>query len=155
VPYEKITTKQSVGAHSVRPQIKTYNTRYDIVMADIIRPLITIEFEDGNFYRFIVERRVIPHSVGKCHAVTKGLGTCQVRRSLQYSILQIKIRSFAAVYVTYVVGCRGRQPLQILFRPDKDAIITNYALRITHYELKSNIATLTGSLKLAALQCLI
>ena len=29
------------------------------------------------------ERRVIPHSVGKCHAVTKGLGTCQVRRSLQ------------------------------------------------------------------------
>ncbi len=30
-----------------------------------------------------MERRVIPHSVGKCHAVTKGLGTCQVRRSLQ------------------------------------------------------------------------
>ncbi len=94
-----------VGAHSVRPQIKTYNIRYDIVMANIIRPLITIEFEDGNFYRFIVERRG--------------------RRSLQYSIMQIKIRSFAAVYVTYVVGCRGRQPLQILFRPDRDAIITN------------------------------
>ena len=59
------------------------------------------------YYRKILGCRVIPHSVGKCHAVTKGLGTCQVRRSLQYSILQIKIRSFAAVYVTYVVGCRG------------------------------------------------
>ena len=31
-----------------------------------------------------MERRVIPHSVGKCHAVTKGLGTCQVRRSLHW-----------------------------------------------------------------------
>ena len=104
-----------VGAAFGGPQIAI-----EFVGADIIRPLITIEFEDGNFYRFIVERRVIPHSVGKCHAVTKGLGTCQVRRSLQYSILQIKIRSFAAVYVTYVVGClilqfaESREQLSVL-----------------------------------------
>ena len=37
---------------------------------------------NGKYHRFTVERRVIPHTVGKCHAVTKGLGTCQVRRSL-------------------------------------------------------------------------
>ena len=91
---------QNVGAAFGGPQIAI-----EFVGADIIRPLITIEFEDGNFYRFIVERRG--------------------RRSLQYSILQIRTRSFAAVYVTYVVGCRGRQPLQILFRPQMDTTITH------------------------------
>ena len=40
-------------------------------------------FLKGIHIRLNMERRVIPHSVGKCHEVTKGLGTCQVRRSLQ------------------------------------------------------------------------
>ena len=87
-----------------------------------------------------MERRVIPHSVGKCHAVTKVLGTCQVRRSLQEEKLKDGQRP-PLQWVYYVclvywrtangrpyngisafvrlsdrmnsVGCRGRQPLQI------------------------------------------
>ena len=91
-------------------------------------------------YYVNMEHLMIPHSVGKCHAVTKGLGTCQVRRSLQEEKRKDGQRS-PLQWVYYVclvywrtakgrpyngisafvrlsdrmnsVGCRGCQSLQI------------------------------------------